>query len=72
MEAGKDFGLHLVGSQGLCHEHTRIWLDTVAAPGRLYGRKDEAVPRSGYRRRPGRVPLLWAAASNRTTLKTTT
>ena len=44
VEAGEEFGLKQVGVQSLRHQHSGIGMDSVADAGRLFRRKDEALP----------------------------
>ena len=67
VEAGKEFGLHQVGSRAYATEHAGIGMDSVAAAGGLHRRrKMKNVPRvaAGDELRGHRVARAAASSSN--------
>ena len=72
VEAGEEFGLAPGRLARLRDEHARVGLDPVPAAGGLHRRRHEGVPRVAARERATRAPARSAAASTRTTSRTTT
>ena len=72
LKAGEEFGLRAGRLARLCLEYAGVGLDSVAAAGRVHRREDEEVPRVAAGERATKPPAPSAAASSRTTSKTTT
>ena len=72
VESGESHGLKQVGVEGLRDEHARVGLDPVPVAGDLHGRRDEGIPRVAPRERLRGHRARSAAASTRTTSRTTT